>query len=79
VTETRWLTSIQRKGGERTRAKLAGKKVRIWSAEHRAWWRPEFCGYTVHVEAAGIYEFEDAYDATGHCGPEKQIRFEVVE
>jgi len=69
---------MQRKGGERTRAKLAGKTVRIWSAEHRAWWRPNLCGYTVHAEVAGRYSFEEAWAATNHCGPEKRIVFEVV-
>lgn len=27
----------------------------IWSNEHRAWWRPDRCGYTLHIEAAGRY------------------------
>jgi len=74
----RCLSSMQRKGGEKTRALLARKQVRIWSDEHRAWWRAECCGYTIHGEAAGIYAFEDAWAATSHCGPEKRIVFEVV-
>jgi hypothetical protein len=75
----RQLAPLQRRGGERGRAKLAGKRVRIWSDEHRAWWRRDCCGYTVHAEAAGIYAFEDAWQATNHCGPEKRIVFEVVQ
>lgn len=71
----RKLVSMQRKGGERTRAKMAGKQVWIWSAEHCAWWRPERCGYTVHRDVAGVYLFEDAWNATHHCGPEKRIEF----
>lgn len=78
MTIRRHLTAMQRKGGERTRAKLAGKQVRIWSAEHRAWWRAERSGYTIHAEAAGLYPFEEAWAATSHCGPEKRIVFEVV-
>ena len=32
------------------------KNYLIWSNEHRAWWRPESRGYTVHVDEAGIYD-----------------------
>lgn len=77
-TIARLLTSMQRQGGERSKAKLTGKKVRIWSGEHRAWWRPNGCGYTTFIEASGIYAFEDAYSHTAHCGPEKRIKYVVV-
>lgn len=78
VQAVRHLTAMQRKGGERTRAKLIGKMVRIWSREHSAWWRSGCSGYTVQIDAAGVYAFEEAWKATRHCGPEKQIVFEVV-
>ena len=29
----------------------------IWSNEHRAWWRPNAKGYTVHIKTAGRYTF----------------------
>lgn len=32
----------------------------IWSNEHRAWWRPNSRGYTIHIEAAGRYTRDDA-------------------
>ncbi len=74
----RRLDSMKRKGGERTKAKFSGKQVRIWSAEHRAWWRPDRCGHTTSIEHAGIYSFEDAWAASAHCCPRKQIEYVVV-
>ena len=32
----------------------------IWSNEHVAWWRPDRCGYTAYIDAAGRYSREDA-------------------
>lgn len=32
----------------------------VWSNEHRAWWRPNSAGYTVHVELAGRYPRSEA-------------------
>ena len=31
-------------------------KYRIWSNEHKAWWRTEFCGYTSDITKAGVYD-----------------------
>ena len=76
--DRRLLRTMQRVGGERARAVFTGKRVFIWCAERRAWWRPNRAGYTTRLEAAGIYEFEDAWDATHHCGPEKKISFYIA-
>jgi hypothetical protein len=42
----------------------------IWSHEHSAWWRPNNCGYTTHLEAAGRYSRDDAISicADAHDG-----------
>lgn len=52
--------------------------VRIWSAEHGAYWRPGGSGYTGCACRAGLFEFADAYRKTQHCGPEKRIEFEPI-
>ena len=54
------------------------KPVRIWSRQWGAFWRPGRCGYTYQRDEAGIYTFEDAFDATCHCGPEKQIYYDFI-
>ena len=76
---SRKLTSIQRKGGERTLAKLEGRIVHIWSGEHFAWWREGLCGYTTNMTSAGLYPFAEALEATYKCGPEKKIVFQIVD
>jgi len=52
--------------------------VRIWSAEHGMWWRPNRSGYTSDIKRAGLYPFKDALASTDHCGREKAIQFERV-
>jgi len=32
------------------------RKVRIWSFQHDAWWRPHSCGYTKNRAEAGLYD-----------------------
>lgn len=70
VITLEWLREI---GGPRI-----DPAVRIWSGEHRAWWRPSGAGYTTELAAAGVYGLRQAYEATRHCGPEKRIRYHVV-
>lgn len=59
----------------------------IWSNEHRAWWRPNSCGYTVHVRAAGRYSRKEAVEISsrahdgwteGEPPPEIPVRLEDV-
>lgn len=42
----------------------------IWSNEHRAWWRPDARGYTVHVDRAGRYSRDEALK---HCRVRDQV------
>lgn len=48
-------------------------KVRIWSKQWMAWWRPNGSGYTDDKAQAGIFDAEDAWRRVRHCGPEKRI------
>ena len=49
--------------------------VRIFSAEHGAFWRGEGNGYTEFASESKIWLCKDAVARTRHCGPEKQIQF----
>lgn len=51
--------------------------VRIWSQQWRLYWRADRSGYTDDVAEAGVYTTHDAVDASGHCGPEKGIYYEL--
>lgn len=31
-------------------------RVKIYSNEHTAWWKDEFCGYTSDINKAGVYD-----------------------
>lgn len=68
------LIGIKRAGsGWRAREWWLRQTVRIWSKEHRAWWRDQGNGYTVKMTEAWLVDFPTAYAHTEHCGPEKQI------
>lgn len=63
-----------------TRAAWAGKLVYIWSHEHGAYWRVNASGYTTRItNGVGVFDFQDAYNRTKHCGLEKGIEFEEVQ
>ena len=53
-------------------------RVRIWSGEHRQYWRPEAQGDTSVLSNAGIWTRRDAERLTKHCGPEKRIELRLV-
>ena len=57
---------------------MGNPMCRIYSAQWGYYWRPKACGYGAKEEA-GLYEFQDAYMTTKHCGPEKKIWYEFVE
>ncbi len=59
------------------RAKWSGKRVRIYSNEHEAYWRENGAGYTTDGLESGVYLFEDAWKRTAHCGPEKRITYHL--
>lgn len=48
-------------------------RVRIYSAQHGAYWCPNGHGYTSNPEEAWITTSEEARKVTDHCGPEKMI------
>lgn len=52
--------------------------VRIWSFEHRAYWRDKGAGYTTYSLEAGIYRFREAWDKSRHCDASKGIAYEVM-
>lgn len=59
-------------------SKNAHKNVLVWSAQWGAYWREMRAGYTSDPRQAGVYSLFEAYEATSHCGPEKQIFFEFL-
>jgi len=58
--------------------KHGAKPVRIWSRQWSAYWRDGRAGYTNQRDEAGTYTLSDAFNATSHCGPEKQIYFDFI-
>jgi len=58
--------------------KNGARQVYIYSQQHSAYWRSNRMGYTYHVEAAGIYTLNEAYNASGHCDEGKGIHYITV-
>lgn len=53
--------------------------VRIWSNEHKAWWRNNCCGYTDIRHIAGVFTIDMAFSQTKHCCRKKRIVFEPTK
>lgn len=51
------------------------KKVRIYSAEWGSYWRGKGNGYTSNPLESNVWDIEEAYMMTNHCGPEKRIQY----
>lgn len=71
------LKTLKRHPGKQIPFK--GTIVRIYSEEHGAYWKAGQSGYTEWLEKAGHYPFSEAWRVSSHCGPEKGIRYEIVE
>lgn len=75
----RVLTLSEAKAGRRMPDECS---VRVYSGEHRAYWRLGSGGggngYTTNEADAGIWSFADAYRLTSHCGPEKRIEYHAA-
>ena len=56
--------------------KHADRKVHIIS--NHGIWRKGAMGYTNNFAEAGVYTLEEAYDYSGHCGPEKRVVYTDV-
>lgn len=54
------------------------KNVRIWSDVHKAFWRPNACGYTSDYSAAGWYDPDEARYLTEGL-EDKQLKIVPVE
>lgn len=50
-------------------------KFYIWDDKAKLYWRKDACGYTDTNETAGEYTLLEALNVSGHCGPEKRIKY----
>lgn len=78
LTRIQSLSRLSKHKSAQFISRNAHKKVLVWSAQWGAYWREMRVGYTSDPRQAGIYSLLEAYEATSHCGPEKQIFFEFL-
>jgi hypothetical protein len=57
---------------------LQASKVRIWSGQWMAWWRPDASGYADEPDRAGIYSGANAWERSKHAGPEKRLAYDIL-
>jgi hypothetical protein len=57
---------------------VEASKVRIYCGQHMAYWRTKAHGYTDDPEQAVIFPGHEAYANSKHCGPEKQVSYEII-
>lgn len=68
----------QIRADRKIQADLVNKIVRIFSGEHKSYWRRNGYGYTPNVVLAGLFEFEEAWRRLDCFGEDKKIEIEVV-
>lgn len=59
--------------------RTSARIYRIWSGEHQAWWRANFCGYTDDPAQVGLYTKAEAASALRTAGREKKLKAVMVE
>jgi len=59
--------------------RVANDRVKIWSFEHDAWWRPDSRGYTTQEADAGLYERKEAEEIVKHANYGGSLNEEIVE
>lgn len=64
---------------ERYMAKHGHRTVLIYSAQWSSFWKTGGAGYTKDPNQAGLYSLADAFARTCHCGPEKEIHYELLD
>lgn len=81
VQRHQFVTQQELKADTVTRDNLLNQgdiQCRIWSDEHRSYWRAGGCGYCHSALEAGVFPLKEAFQRSSHCGPEKCICYEIL-
>lgn len=70
VIKMEWLKTVP---GQRYWEKNSQRPYFICS--DNGFWRRESKGYSDNPHHYGVYSLTEAYKATQHCGPEKEVRY----